>query len=142
MKALLGCDVRVRCALKSNLYTTSITQSMHIYPPRIAGPLKHAPSPFLPHLPLSQAFPLIRSHFLSLSLSEHFFYASALDLAGGDEDVAQQAETTILTLFLSWKMGAQSFGEISKEVQSATICLGCAGDVTWGSTSYSLLGPK
>jgi len=43
------------------------------------------------------------------------FLVSALDLAGGDEEKAQQPETTILTLFLSWKMGSQSFGEISKE---------------------------
>ena len=41
---------------------------------------------------------------------------TALDLAGGDEDAAQLPETTILILYLSWKMGSPKFGDITKEV--------------------------
>jgi len=50
-------------------------------------------------------------------LIDYLGCAPALDLAGGDEEKAQKPETTILTLFLSWKMGSSSFGEILRQVR-------------------------
>ena len=43
------------------------------------------------------------------------FTQLTLDLAGGDEELAMKPETTIMLLFMSWKMGSPRFGEISKE---------------------------
>jgi len=64
--------------------------------------------------------------FPSLCWSPSSFSFTALDLAGGDEEKAQLPElsprsfwipeTTIILLYLSWKMDSFKVGEISKEV--------------------------
>jgi len=52
--------------------------------------------------------------FPSLCCSSSPSSFTALDLAGGDEEKAQLPETTIILLYLSWKMDSPKFGEISK----------------------------